>query len=289
MPRLIPVLLSNMPYSEDDEKLLDAILSYRSTSDDASWKEKEASVLDLGAIAEGCINGEFWINNKRVQEAACSAFATLKEESADELAPCLEIILQHLMCAFGKYQRRNLRIIYDAIGTLAYVIGRKYLLLKCCMDDGANIRQSAFTLLGDLARVCLIHLRPRLPDFLDVAAKQLNTPKLKETISVANNACWAIGELEIKVNQAILRLVPILQHAEGLNKSLIENSAITLDRLALVCPELVSPHMEHFMQSWCIDFTYNLDMLIRERYPKFIYDMFLLPYLLSRGKVFSQS
>nr|GEU83293.1 transportin-1 isoform X1 [Tanacetum cinerariifolium] len=310
-------------------------------------------------------------NNKRVQEAACSAFATLEEEAADELAPRLEIILQHLMCAFGKYQRRNLRIVYDAIGTLADAVGGelnqpKYLeilmtpliakwqqlsnsdkdlfpllecftsiaqalgsgfsqfsqpvfqrcldiiqiqllakvdpvsagvqfdkefvvcsldllsglteglgsgieslvsqsnlrdlLLQCCMDDGADIRQSAFALLGDLARVCPIHLRPRLPEFLDVAAKQLNTPKLKETISVANNACWAIGELAIKVNQdispvvmtVISCLVPILQHAEGLNKSLIENSAITLGRLASVCPELVSPHMEHFMQSWCI-------------------------------------
>ena len=27
------------------------------TSDDASWKEREAAVLALGAIAEGCING----------------------------------------------------------------------------------------------------------------------------------------------------------------------------------------------------------------------------------------
>lgn len=26
-----------------------------------------------------------------------------------------------------------------------------------------------------------------------------NTPKLKETVSVANNACWAIGELAVKV------------------------------------------------------------------------------------------
>lgn len=67
--------------------------------------------------------------NKRVQEAACSAFATLEEviyivfecfcpgnlctvihigflfqEAAEELVPCLEIILQHLMCAYGKYQ-----------------------------------------------------------------------------------------------------------------------------------------------------------------------------------------
>ncbi|GKE55860.1 transportin-1 isoform X1, partial [Tanacetum coccineum] len=225
-------------------------------------------------------------------EAACSAFATLEEEATYELAPHLEIILQHLICAFGKYQRRNLRIVYDAIGTLADVVGGEFnqpkyieilmtpliakrqqlsnsgkdifpllecftsithalgsgfsqisqpvfqrcldiiqiqllvkvdpvsagfsltknlhLLLKCCMDDGANICQSAFTLLGDLARVCPIHLRPRLLDFLDVAAKQLNTPKLKETISVTNNTCWAIRELAIKVNQAISRLVLIL-------------------------------------------------------------------------------
>ncbi|GJT10077.1 transportin-1 isoform X1 [Tanacetum coccineum] len=156
------------------------------------------------------------------------------------------------MCAFGKYQRWNLIIVYDAIGTLADVVGGelnepKYikilmtllfakwqqlsnsekdifpllecftsithalgsgfsqisqpvfqrcldiiqiqllakvdpvlagfrltknldLLLQCCMDDGADICQSAFSLLGDLARVCPIHLSPRLPDFLNVAA-----------------------------------------------------------------------------------------------------------------------
>ena len=70
-------------------------------------------------------------DNKRVQEAACSAFATLEEvslmknvfslivivlkidlaesfrffqEAAEELPPLLDIILQHLMCAFAKYQ-----------------------------------------------------------------------------------------------------------------------------------------------------------------------------------------
>ncbi|KAJ0588039.1 putative importin-beta domain, armadillo-like helical, importin beta family [Helianthus annuus] len=490
LPRLIPVLLSNMAYADDDESLLDAeedgslpdrdqdlkphfhssrfhgsddaedddddivniwnlrkcsaaaldmisnvfgdeilptlmpfVQSKLNVSDVASWKEREAAVLALGAVAEGCINGLYphlsdivaflipllddkfplirsiscWTlsrfskyivqgighqkgheqfekvltgflrrildDNKRVQEAACSAFAILEEEAADLLSPRLEIILQHLMCAFGKYQRRNLRIVYDAIGTLADAVGGelnqpKYLeilmppliakwqqlsnsdkdlfpllecftsiaqalgsgfaqfaqpvfqrcldiiqsqqlakvdpvaagvqfdkefvcvsqsnlrdlLLQCCLDDGSDIRQSAFALLGDLARVCPIHLRPRLPEFLDVAAKQLNTPKLKETISVANNACWAIGELAIKVNQEISPvvmtviscLVPILQHAEGFNKSLIENSAITLGRLASVCPELVSPHMEHFMQSWCIALSMIRDDIEKE-------------------------
>ncbi|KAJ6716982.1 TRANSPORTIN 1 ISOFORM 1 [Salix koriyanagi] len=322
--------------------------------------------------------------NKRVQEAACSAFATLEEEAAEDLAPRLEIILQHLMCAFGKYQRRNLRIVYDAIGTLADAVGAELnkpayleilmppliakwqqlsnsdkdifpllecftsiaqalgtgfsqfaepvfqrciaiiqsqqlakadpvtagflydkefivcsldllsgiveslsggieslvsqsnlrdLVLQCCMDDVSDVRQSAFALLGDLARLFAAHLRPRLPEFLDVAAKQLNTPKLKETISVANNACWAIGELAVKVHQEISPiamtvmscLVPILQHSEELNnKSLVENSAITLGRLAWVCPEILSPHMEHFMQSWCIALSMIHDDIEKE-------------------------
>lgn len=146
------------------------------------------------------------------------------------------------------------------------------LLLQCCVDEASDVRQSAFALLGDLARVCPVHLRPRLGEFLDVATKQLNTPTLRETVSVANNACWAIGELAIKVRQdispvvltVISCLVPILQQAEGLNKSLIENSAITLGRIAWVCPELVSPHMEHFMQAWCMALSRIRDDIEKE-------------------------
>ncbi|KAK4486439.1 hypothetical protein RD792_009117 [Penstemon davidsonii] len=510
LPRLIPILLSNMAYSDDDESLVEAeedgsipdrdqdlkprfhasrfhgsedveeedddivnvwnlrkcsaaaldfisnvfgdeilptlmpiVQAKLSATGDEAWKDREAAVLALGAIGEGCINGLYpylseiiaflipllddkfplirsiscWTlsrfskyivqgtahqeghdkfdkilmgllrrildDNKRVQEAACSAFATLEEDAADELAPRLGIILQHLMCAFGKYQRRNLRIVYDAIGTLADAVGAELnqpsyleilmppliakwqqlsnadkdlfpllecftsiaqalgtgfsqfaqpvfqrciniiqtqqlakvdpvsagapydkefivcsldllsglteglgpgieslvsqsnlrdLLLQCCMDDAYDVRQSAFALLGDLARVCPVHLHSRLPEFLDVAAKQLSSPKLKETVSVANNACWAIGELAIKVHKemtpvvltVISSLVPILQRPEGLNNSLIENSAITLGRLAWVCPELVSPHMEHFMQPWCIALSMIRDDIEKE-------------------------
>jgi transportin-1 len=62
-------------------------------------------------------------NNKRVQEAGCSAFATLEEEAGTELAPFLEPILQNLVVAFTKYQRKNILILYDAIGTLADAVG----------------------------------------------------------------------------------------------------------------------------------------------------------------------
>lgn len=57
--------------------------------------------------------------NKRVQEAGCSAFATLEEEAGGELVPFLEPILKNLTYAFTKYQQKNLLILYDAIGTLA--------------------------------------------------------------------------------------------------------------------------------------------------------------------------
>lgn len=57
--------------------------------------------------------------NKRVQEAGCSAFATLEEEAGEQLVPYLTPILQNLTYAFNKYQQKNLLILYDALGTLA--------------------------------------------------------------------------------------------------------------------------------------------------------------------------
>lgn len=58
-----------------------------------------------------------------MQEAGCSAFATLEEEAGTALVPFLEPILQNLTHAFTKYQQKNLLILYDAIGTLADAVG----------------------------------------------------------------------------------------------------------------------------------------------------------------------
>lgn len=63
-------------------------------------------------------------NNKRVQEAGCSAFATLEEDAGSELAPYLEPVLRNLVLAFDKYQHKNMLILYDAVGTLADAVGR---------------------------------------------------------------------------------------------------------------------------------------------------------------------
>ena len=62
-------------------------------------------------------------SNKKVQEAACSAFATFEEEAGARLSSHLPRILQFLMHAFSKYQQKNMLILYDAIGTLAESVG----------------------------------------------------------------------------------------------------------------------------------------------------------------------
>ncbi len=63
-------------------------------------------------------------HNKHVQEAACSALATLEEQSTPEqLVPRLKVILETLAKACATYGRKNLRILYDAISTLAELVG----------------------------------------------------------------------------------------------------------------------------------------------------------------------
>ncbi|KAK4517537.1 uncharacterized protein ATC70_000876 [Mucor velutinosus] len=62
--------------------------------------------------------------SRRVQEAACSAFSTLEESaSKQELVPYLAMILNHLTRALRLYRNRNLRVLYDTIGTLAESVG----------------------------------------------------------------------------------------------------------------------------------------------------------------------
>ena len=71
--------------------------------------------------------------NKRVQEAACSAFATLEEEATFVLVPYLEPILVNLTTAFKTYQHKNLLILYDALGTLAESVGSALNQPQCLM------------------------------------------------------------------------------------------------------------------------------------------------------------
>lgn len=118
--QLIPFLLQNL---RDSKPLVRSITCW-SLSRYSHWcvdKSRKDEFLQplIHELLERVLD-----NNKRVQEAACSAFATLEEEAQQELVPYMEYILQNLMNAFKKYKNINLVILYDAIGTLAEAVGR---------------------------------------------------------------------------------------------------------------------------------------------------------------------
>ncbi|KAH7389795.1 armadillo-type protein [Pyrenochaeta sp. MPI-SDFR-AT-0127] len=61
--------------------------------------------------------------NKRVQEAAASAFANLEEKANTELREYCEVIVRQFVQCFAMYKDRNMFILYDCVQTLAEHVG----------------------------------------------------------------------------------------------------------------------------------------------------------------------
>ncbi|KAF2683568.1 ARM repeat-containing protein [Lentithecium fluviatile CBS 122367] len=165
------------------ESVFEATLPYlmQNLSHD-EWPNREAAVLALGAIADGCMSAvephlptltpymitllqdtepvvrqitcwslgrysgwashlneegknQFFVpmmdgilqrmldNNKRVQEAAASAFANLEEKANKELRTYCTIIVRQFVQCFARYKDRNMFILYDCVQTLAEHVG----------------------------------------------------------------------------------------------------------------------------------------------------------------------
>lgn len=128
------------------------------------------------------------------------------------------------------------------------------LLFHCMRDAVSEVRQSSFALLGDLTKACFVHIKPVLGDYMQVLSANLNP----DIISVCNNAIWAIGEIAIQLGAETSQYVPLIleQLIKIINrpntpKTLLENTAITIGRLGLVCPNQVAPYLQTFIQVWC--------------------------------------
>jgi transportin-1 len=89
----------------------------------ASWIVHDENAGKFLAPALGQLLTHVLDRNKRVQEAACSAFATLEEEARHKLLPYLGEIVGKIVEAYKFYQAKNLLILYDATGTLAESVG----------------------------------------------------------------------------------------------------------------------------------------------------------------------
>eukprot|EP00286_Rhodomonas_abbreviata_P022521 CAMPEP_0181303378 /NCGR_PEP_ID=MMETSP1101-20121128/8524_1 /TAXON_ID=46948 /ORGANISM="Rhodomonas abbreviata, Strain Caron Lab Isolate" /LENGTH=900 /DNA_ID=CAMNT_0023408943 /DNA_START=172 /DNA_END=2874 /DNA_ORIENTATION=- len=132
------------------------------------------------------------------------------------------------------------------------------MLMECCQHMMPDVRQSAFAVVGDLSKAALPHLLPYLEPIFQLVVANLDP----DHVSVCNNACWSAGELAVRLppemaevmpNFIMPLLIPLinLMGRPGLNKSLLENTAITLGRFGLVCPDLVAGQLNQFVQPWC--------------------------------------
>jgi transportin-1 len=128
------------------------------------------------------------------------------------------------------------------------------LLCQCIQDPVAEVRQSSFALVGDLTKACFSHVKPFTNRFVPVLSQNLNP----EFISVCNNATWAIGEVAIQMGNEMTQYVPLvipnlvtIINRPNTPKTLLENTAITIGRLGLVCPNDVAQHLQQFIRPWC--------------------------------------
>ncbi|KZT41877.1 ARM repeat-containing protein [Sistotremastrum suecicum HHB10207 ss-3] len=122
LPTLVPYLISML----NDGKPLVRSITCWTLGRYASWCTQPVSDGQMNDFFVPTIEGLLRMvldNNKRVQEAGCSAFATLEEDAGAELVPFLEPVLRNLVFAFEKYQHKNMLILYDAVGTLADAVG----------------------------------------------------------------------------------------------------------------------------------------------------------------------
>ena len=110
-----------LPALEQSHPLVRSISCW-SLSRFARWLVEADSAAQMGAVLSGLL-GRVLDRNKRVQEAACSAVATLTEEAGEAVLPWAAPMLQCLGLAVRQYQARNLRLAYDALSTLASAIG----------------------------------------------------------------------------------------------------------------------------------------------------------------------
>lgn len=118
LPELVPYLISLL---NDPQPVVRQITCW-CLGRYSEWASHLADPLERARFFEPMMEGilrRMLDGNKKVQEAAASAFASLEEKSDANLIPYCEPILRQFVQCFGKYKDRNMYILYDCVQTLA--------------------------------------------------------------------------------------------------------------------------------------------------------------------------
>lgn len=109
-------------------------------------------------------------------------------------------------------------------------------------------------MIGETAKACVTSLAPILNLVFPVLQGNMD-PRYS---NVCNNACWATGEICIRIGSDGFRPYadPIIAQllkmiSQEIPRNLNTNLAITIGRLGLVVPDRLAPHLAVYLEKWC--------------------------------------
>lgn len=122
LPELVPFLISRL---SDEEPVVRQITCW-CLARYSEWAANLESPADKQRYFEPMMEGllqRMLDQNKKVQEAGASSFASLEEKSRDKLKPYITPILRQFTECFKRYKDKNMYILYDCLQTLADNVG----------------------------------------------------------------------------------------------------------------------------------------------------------------------
>eukprot|EP00210_Caulerpa_lentillifera_P007562 g7222.t1 len=125
----------------------------------------------------------------------------------------------------------------------------------------SDIKQSAFALVGELAKKLPEQMKRFLKSFLELLVDSFSPESITESsLSACNNGCWALGELalistefqlQFISHRALEHCVNLIINSQKLPRIFGENVAITLGRLSLHCAHNFAQFLQSFLAPWC--------------------------------------
>jgi len=135
------------------------------------------------------------------------------------------------------------------------------LLSEILKDNDVDTLQVSFALVGDLARVAINDLKPLLPQAITVICRHVY-PVEEHAVNLSSNASWALGLIAVGLGPDLRHFSPVITQqlvmslmTDNMEELLQFNSAISLGRVAVSCPDVVSGYLGECGGHWCGAYT----------------------------------
>ncbi|KAI0981574.1 hypothetical protein GJ496_006525, partial [Pomphorhynchus laevis] len=234
---LSPILLQILQHTKDDEPSLFSLLECLTSIAGSSGKQFMPSIEIIfhrcAVIMQTYLQNQMQCNQQSIQFND-GDFIIVPLDSISSLTASIGSDIEPLI---NKYHIVNFLVDY------------------LCKNSIPEVRQSALALVGDLAKSCLPVLKNILPDLLHIFQQALDPSSF---VALKNNAIWALGEIVCRLSDEeassyITPLIPsILQIITSriCQKPLADNTAISIGKICLKCPEKLANNLNQFLSVW---------------------------------------